>query len=84
MSHDLVIDGVTVAHAGDRIILVPVTTSRAVMVGNTSLEDLWDTLSKVGHTHTGYETALANYQAELIRSTNRITALEQAITPTAE
>lgn len=78
VSHDIVVDGVTLAHAGDRVILVPMTTYRAVMVGNQSLEDLWDTLSKTNHTHAAYETNLANYQAELIRATDRITALESA------
>ena len=46
VSHDIVVDGTTLARAGDRIILVPVTTYRAVMVGDVSLEDLWPTVGK--------------------------------------
>ena len=76
VSHDIVQNGATLAHAGDRVILVPVTTHRAVMVGNTSLEDLWETLSKVGHHHMDYEAALAGYQAELSRLAARYNALE--------
>ena len=76
VSHDIIVDGVTLAHAGDRVILVPMTTYRAVMVGNQSLEDLWDTLSKAGHIHTDYESALTGYQAQQARLATRLANLE--------
>jgi|GEM_PF-2501933 len=79
VSHDIVVDGVTLAHAGDRVILVPMTTHRAVMVGNQSLEDLWDTLSKTNHTHSAYETALAGYQANQVTVTDRLTTVETRV-----
>jgi hypothetical protein len=79
VSHDIVVDGVTLARAGDRIILVPVTTYRAVMVGDSSLEDLWDTLSKEGHTHPAYQTALAGYQEQLTRFADRLTTVESRL-----
>lgn len=78
LDKDIVENGVTLARAGQTIIILPETHAKAVFVsGNQTLHDLWDTLSKTNHTHSAYETNLANYQAELIRTTDRVTALEQ-------
>ena len=62
-------DGTILAQAGQTIYIVPETDARAVFMDDkTTLADA----------HSGYETALAGYQAQLIRATDRITALESA------
>lgn len=72
-------DGTVLAQAGQTIVIVPETFARAVFVDDrTTLADWWDRLSKSDHTHSAYETALAGYQTQLIRATDRITALESA------
>ena len=72
-------DGTILAKAGQTIVIVPETFAKAVFVDEkTTLADWWNRLSKSDHTHSGYETALAGYQAQLIRATGRITALESA------
>ncbi len=52
-----------IAEAGTRVILVPLTTTRGVMHGNTSLEDLWDTLSKTSHTHNVATASSAGFMS---------------------
>ena len=60
------------ARAGDRVVFVPITHYRAVMCGNNSLEDLWNSLSKVGHTHQ----ELVDFQTSQVRAMDRLTQLE--------
>lgn len=66
-TNDMVIDGSTIT-AGTRVILVPVTTSRAVMHGEHSLEDLWSTLSKTNHTHSSASISAAGFMSAADKS----------------
>ena len=50
LKKDLNLNG-QVIPAGTVLVTYPITVDRAVMIGDQSLEDLWDTLSKTGHSH---------------------------------
>lgn len=70
-------NGKIIAKAGDTVVILPQTAAQAVLVEkDKSLADVWPELCRTNHNHPGLEEALAGYQAELIRLTNRITALE--------
>lgn len=70
-------NGNLLAKAGEIIVILPQTAAQAVLVEkDKTLADIWPEISFSDHGHPGFEEALAGYQAELIRLTNRITALE--------
>lgn len=68
----LAADSSVVAKKGTTVILLPQTVAAAVVVEDgKTLAELWGTISKTDHGHEDYATALAGYQAELIRETER-------------
>lgn len=69
--------GKLLAKAGDTLVILPQTVAGAILVepGKT-LAELWPTLSRTDHTHNGFAEALAGYQAELIRLSQRVMNLE--------
>lgn len=64
-------DGKTIPK-GTPVVLIPQTLAAAVIVEDgKSLAELWGAISKTDHGHEDYATALAGYQAELIRNAER-------------
>lgn len=72
LENDFVAKDGTVLSQGTELFLIPQTLAAAVIVeGRKSLAELWPSVSKTDHGHEDYATALAGYQAELIRETER-------------
>lgn len=72
-------DGSIMAPAGTCIVIIPQTLASAVIIpqeDNKTLSTVWSTISRTGHEHTDYQTALAGYQETLTTWTTRTTALE--------
>lgn len=77
LKRDLAINGGQTIKAGTRVLLLPQTTAQSVRVpGNMNLAEAWESLSKDGHTHPDDQETLAGYQTELIRLSDRLTAIE--------
>ena len=77
LDRSLTLPNGTVLPKGSTVMCVPQTTAHAVRVpGNKSLLAAWSSLSKVGHTHPDYQSALAGFQTELTRWADRTTKLE--------
>lgn len=77
LERDLTLDDGTTLPAGTEVLLLPQTTAHSVRVpGNQSLAEAWDTLSKAGHAHPEDQRNLADYEAQLLRYAERLTALE--------
>lgn len=76
-------NGRVIAPCGSVIVILPQTVAGAVLVENgKTLAELWPSVSRNGHSHEEYEILLANYQAELIRLVDRLTAAELKIANT--
>ncbi|MBQ7609102.1 MAG: hypothetical protein IJU76_14225 [Desulfovibrionaceae bacterium] len=56
LEKDMKVNGKTIP-AGTTMVFYPMTVDRGVMIGDQSLEDLWGTLSKVGHIHRNFSTS---------------------------
>ena len=69
--------GKLLARAGDTLVILPQTVAQAILVEqDKTLADLWPTVSRTDHTHSGLAEALAGYQAELVRLSQRVMNLE--------
>lgn len=80
LQDDFVANDGTVIPKGTELFLIPQTLAAAVIVeGRKSLAELWPSISKTDHTHDDYAAALAGYQAELIKLTNRATSSEMKL-----
>lgn len=77
INEDITLADGTVLKKGTTVLLLPQTTSACVLVaGDKSLEEAWDTLSKVGHVHTDDQANLVAYSAELVRYADRLAGIE--------
>ena len=75
---ELVLPDGTRLPPGTRILLLPQTTADNVLVGEESLTDHLAGLAPADHNHADMETALAGFQIQCARLTERVTALELA------
>ena len=69
--------GNVVAGKGSVVVILPQTVAGAVVVENgKTLADLWPEIGRKDHKHENYEKLLADYQAELIRLSDRLAKAE--------
>lgn len=75
---ELVLPDGTRLPPGTQVLLLPQTTADNVLLGETSLTKHLAGLAPADHHHEDMETALAGFQTQCARLTERVTALELA------
>lgn len=75
---ELVLPDGTRLPPGTQVLLLPQTTTDNVLVGETSLTEHLAGLAPADHYHEDMETALAGFQTQCARLTERVAALELA------